>query len=168
MLGSHRCPPKAMLGPSTDLSLVLNNIFLFLSVPYFPFSTLSDPASLPVPLGKCLPCLGHQLGRCFLSAPLDVTHLSGCSGGHCLGLGDSIQGIGNCGKQVRHSSFVRCFASTRRGRVGAVGLGLLLLERRGTDFALQRVLFGAWLWKAAPSRLKSKRRFAYFFKVICL
>lgn len=108
-------PTKSnVLGPSTALSGVLSNI--------------SDPASLPVPLGKSLPCLGHQLSRCFLSSPLDVTH-SECSGGHCLGLGDSSQGIGSSGKQVRHSSFRRRFGFTRRGRVGAVGLSLLPLER---------------------------------------
>lgn len=110
--------------------------FLLLSVPYFLFSTLSGPASLPAPLGKSLLVLGQQLGRYFISIPLDVAHLGRCHGGHCPGLGDRE-------KQARHSSFASCFASTRRGRVGAVGLGLLFVERRGIDFALQRLLFGA-------------------------
>lgn len=110
---------KSNVGPATALSRVLGKNSYSSQ---FPLSTLSGPASLPAALGKPLACLGQQLGRHLLSVPLDVACLGRCHGGHCLGLGDAE-------KQVRHSSLVSCLASTRRGRVGAVGLGLLFVER---------------------------------------
>lgn len=129
-------PAKNSAGPSGALYWSTEQNFLLLSVPFFSFSTLSGPASVPTALGKSLVYLGQQLGKYFLYAPLGVAHLGRYHEGHCPRFGDR-------GKQVRPRSFTSWFASTRRGRVGAVGLGLFFMERRGIHFALWRLLFGA-------------------------
>lgn len=135
--------------------------FLFFSVPFFPFPILSDPACLPVPLGKSLPFLCHQLGRCFLSAPLDV----GALVDPAWGLETVSRGLGMVRSRWRIASLEDVLLPPGEGEWEL--LVSVCFSWRGIDFALQILLFGACVGKAAPSRLKSKKH-SSFFSVICL
>lgn len=122
-----------------------------------PIFHLSGLASLPAPLGNSA-MFEPQLGRDFLSDPLNVAYLGRCH----MGLG-TLPGDWDRGKQVRrHSSFANSFVSTRRGRVGAAVLGLLFMER-GIDCSPE-VAFWSLRMKAAPFQLKA-RSILHFFEL---
>lgn len=135
--------------------------FLFFSVPFFPFPILSDPACLPVPLGKSLPFLGHQLGRCFLSAPLDV----GALVDPAWGLETVSRGLGMVRSRWGIASLEDVLLPPGEGEWEL--LVSVCFSWRGIDFALQILLFGACVGKAAPSRLKSKKHSAFFQLSAC-